>query len=79
MLTRQHAVDPEANTLMYTPSPSPAYVAYTPAYQDQSGGIGVLKYIPIAVFLTMIGLACLVCATNRSIRRQVRFVNASAS
>lgn len=71
MLARQHAVDPEANTRMNSAPPSPTYVSYTPQSQDQSG-IGVLKYIPIAVFLTMIGLSCLVCATNRSLRRQVR-------
>lgn len=78
MLTRQHVVDPEANTLMYIPPPSPSYLAYTPASQDRSGGLGVLKYIPIAVFVTMIGLSCLVCAANRSLHRQVSLVFASA-
>lgn len=70
LLSQQHAVDPQAGALIPAPPP-PDYAAYAPDSQDASGGIGILLYIPIAVFPTMIGLFCLVFATTRVMRRQV--------
>lgn len=72
MLSEQLAVDPQAGAVSAAPPP-PAYASPTPAAasQETSGGIAVLKFIPIAVFLTMIGLSCLLCVMSSTCRSQV--------